>query len=100
MSKNGYLAKKQKEKVTREAYAETFKEIYLDIACKVALVTMNQVFGIGRERAVRFWKAFEDNTEEFSRWAVEGDYEYAIDRLNKAVEQTLGNEVLSVKLKV
>lgn len=97
--KNGLIAQKEAERRAREAYAEVFKDIYMDTACKIVLVTMNQVFGIGTERAERFWKAFEENQAEFAKWAKEVDYDYALSQLNTAVGQVLGDHSLEVNLR-
>lgn len=90
MGKNGYLQKRKMLKAEIQALVDTEKETALDIACRIALVTMNEQFGIGRERAEKFWEAFENNVAQYAEKAEEIGGDYAQEWLDALVEQVLG----------
>lgn len=85
---NAYLAKMRLE---REAYAYATKEHAVDIAMKLALVAMNDVFGVGRERAIKFWQHYNELNREFHKMK-QSDLQYAEDKLNLRVKQIIGED--------
>lgn len=96
MAKNAYLKKLRAE---REIYADALKQVSMDMALKFALIAMNEELGIGRERAQRVWRRFNALNDEFKRLSADG-YDIAMEKVNKRVQQILGDEMLEVTVRV
>ena len=59
----------------------------------LAIVAMNDAFGIGKERLKAFLEKLQENTEEYSRMKQEIDEDYANEKLRLRVSEICGQEI-------
>lgn len=97
MAKQSGLLKRIK--ADKELYADTLKQVSMDMALKLALIAMNDELGVGRERAQRVWQRFNALNDEFKRLSADG-YDIAMEKVNQRVQQILGDEMLEVTVRV
>lgn len=59
----------------------------------LAVVAMNDAFGIGKDRLKAFLEKLQENTEEYSRMKQEIDEDYANEKLRLRVSELFGEEI-------
>lgn len=59
----------------------------------LAIVAMNDAFGIGKGRMNAFFRKLQENTEEYSKMRNEIDDEYANEKLRRRVSEICGQEI-------
>lgn len=95
--KSAYL---RKLKLEKQIYAEVTKQMSVDAAMKLAFIAMNDVLGVGKDRALRFWAHYNKLNEEFAELSRD-DYEGALGKLDERITQIIGEgTVLEVKVGV
>lgn len=59
----------------------------------LAVVSMNDAFGIGKDRLKIWAQKLKENTAEYARMSREVDADYANEKLRQRVSQVYGEEV-------
>ncbi len=59
----------------------------------LAAVSMNDAFGIGKDRIKIWMDKLKENTEEYARMKRDVDEEYANEKLRQRVSQVYGEEI-------
>lgn len=59
----------------------------------LAIVAINDAFGIGKGRMSAFFEKLKENADEYSRMREETDGEYANEKLRRRVSEICGQEI-------
>lgn len=83
-------AKKEQE---RKLEMQLNAEIYVQRALWLSSVSIADAYGFGPKRMEPYFKALQENSDDFDRMVEEYDYEYALEKLRQKAEKISGAEL-------
>lgn len=83
-------AKKEQE---RKLEMQLNAEIYVQRALWLSSVSIADAYGFGPKRMEPYFKALQENSDDFDRMVEEYDYEYALEKLRQKAERISGAEL-------
>ena len=104
MAKNAYARELQRRKAELKAasmeVAQEVKDLALNDVMKMAVIALNEEFGLGNERLRRFAIRLYEVSKEFDALAGdEADFDYAREKMNQRIAQIFGDEPVDFHLR-
>lgn len=84
------------DEISRQASSATTQAIadmQTQRALWLAVCSVADAFGVGPKRMMRFFEALQENVDDYERMKVEGDEEYANEKLRLRAERVTGREI-------
>lgn len=86
-------AEKRKKEQEREIESQMRTQIFVQRALWLSSVSVADAYGFGPKRMEAYFKALQENSDEFERMVEEYDYEYALEKLRQKAERISGTEL-------
>lgn len=86
-------AERARKEQERQLEMQMNAQIYVQRALWLSSVSIADAYGFGPKRMEPYFKALQENSEDFDRMVEEYDYEYALEKLRQKAEKISGAEL-------